>query len=430
MRQPQRFAFAMLVMLVSSGLCSAENWPGWRGPRGDGSSLETDLPQKWDGETGENILWKVAIPGKGHASPIVWNNRVFVTSCLEETKDRVLICLDLKGTVLWTRKVFTSPLETKHSLNSFASSTPATDGERVYVSFLQVDGHTIPAPNVGSKRPVTPGKMVTAAYDFAGNRLWTVQPGEFISAHGYCASPVVYKDLVIINGDHDGNSYIVALDKKTGAERWRFKRAHKTRSYATPIIREIDGKVQMVLSGSKSVISLDPADGKTHWRIEGPTEQFVASMVYDGKFFFMAAGFPTHHVIAIRPNGSGDVSETHVAWHSKEAKCYVPSPVLVGDYLFVADDRGTANCFEAATGNRLWQDRMGRHYSASLTTANGLAHFLADDGVVKIVRPNPDKLEVVAENKLGEFCYASPAISQNRFFFRGEKHLFCIGNKK
>jgi outer membrane protein assembly factor BamB len=222
---------------------------------------------------------------------------------------------------------------------------------------------------------------------------------------------------------------MAALDKQTGDLVWKVPRRHKTRSYVTPIIRQIDGRTQMVFSGSKSVVSLDPRDGSSHWRVEGPTEQFVASMVYDGKLFYMTAGFPTYHVMGIRPDGRGDVTDTHVVWHVKNARAYVPSPVVVDEYLLVADDRGTANCFDTATGRRLWQARMGKHYSASLVTAGGLVYFLADDGVTKVVRP-ATKLEVVAQNELGESCYASPAVSNGCIYLRGEKHLYCIAASK
>lgn len=404
-----------------------ENWPQWRGPRGDGTSQETGIPTHWNGPAGENVAWKVAVPGKGHSSPIVWGERVFLTTCLEDAQQRVLVCLDRRsGRTLWQQTVLTAPLETRHALNSCASSTPATDGKLVFVSFLEVDGRTVPAPNVGAPRPITPGRMVVAAYDFDGNQKWLVRPGDFISAHGYCTSPVLYQDLVIVNGDHDGDSYVAALRQQTGRAVWKIPREHKTRSYVTPLIREIDGRPQMVLSGSKSIVSVDPRDGTPHWKIEGPTEQFVASMVYDGKLLFMAAGFPTYHVLGILPDGQGDVTATHVAWHSTEAKCYVPSPVVVDGHLMVADDRGTVNCFAAQSGKRLWQERLGSHYSNSLVTAGGLVYLIADDGVTKIVRPG-SKLDLVAENPLGERTFTSPAISAGQLFVRGEQHLFCIG---
>jgi outer membrane protein assembly factor BamB len=417
-----------LVLALSLSPCAAhgENWPAWRGPRGDGTSLDQTVPLEWDGATGKNVLWKTPLPGEGHGSPIVWEDRLFLVACLPETKERVLLCVDTTdGRVLWQRSVVVAPLEKKHTLNSYASTTPATDGELVYATFLDADPAAFPSDGSPPKSR-TPGQIVVAAYDFEGQQRWLVRPGEFASTHGFCSNPVLFEDLVIVNGDHDGDAYVVALDRNTGETRWKTSRPHQTRSYVTPIIRELAGRMQLVLSGSKSIVSLDPRDGSRLWNVEGPTEQFVASMVDDGEQLYMAAGFPTHHVMAVRPDGTGDVTDTHVAWHITTAKCYVPSPVVIGRHLFVADDRGTANSFDTQTGERHWQDRLGNHFSASLTVLRGMALFLADDGTATFVRPGP-QLDVVAQNSLGEFIYASPAIADGRMYLRGERHLFAIG---
>ena len=209
---------------------------------------------------------------------------------------------------------------------------------------------------------------------------------------------------------------------------WKVPRENKTRSYCTPIIREIDGRTQMILSGSLSVVSMDPRDGSQHWLINGPTEQFVASLVYNGKLLFLTAGFPEHHILAIRPDGRGNVTDTHIVWRTTRGCSYVPSPIVVGDCFLVAADNGIASCFVAATGERLWMERLGSHYSASLVEANGLVYFLADDGEMKVVRPGA-ALDVVAVNRLGEHCFASPAVSNGQMFVRGEKLLYCIAEK-
>jgi hypothetical protein len=419
---PARLAFLDICALVLLCTCtgrgaSAENWNAWRGPRGDGSSLEENVPLRWGPQ--ENIAWKVPVPGYGHSSPIVWEERVFVVSCNEPSGERLLLCYDRRtGRTLWSRVVFTAPLEKKHKLNSFASGTPACDGKLVYVTFLE--------PDFGSQNERTPGDIVVCAYDLAGNLRWSVRPGRFASVHGFCSSPVLFEDLLIVNGDHDGDSYLVALEAATGQLRWKIDRQHKTRSYVTPIIRQIDGRTQMILSGSKSVTSYDPRDGKLHWKIDGPTEQFVASLVYNGRLLFLTAGYPEHHMLAIDPRGSGNVTQTHIRWRTREACSYVPSPVAVGEYFLVVSDNGIGSCFVAETGERLWKERLGPHYSASLVTAGGLAYFLADDGVMKVIRPGT-KLDLLATNELGEYCFASPAISQGNLFLRGEQHLFCIG---
>jgi len=429
-----KFMHASCFLLCLSCLslsAAAEDWPGWRGPRGDGSSLETNVPVRWNGSDGTNIAWKVEIPGTGHASPIVSGERLFLVSCLEETGDRVLLCLDREsGRTLWQQTVVNAPLEKQHSLNSHASSTPVTDGKLVYVSFLEPDfGREKLTGGPDARSETTPGPMLVAAYDFDGNQQWVARPGRFSSRHGYCASPILFKDMVILNGDHDGDGYLVALDRATGKTVWKRARVNNTRSYCTPIIREIDGRTQMILAGTLCVASYDPNDGSRHWILDGPTEQYVASLVYNGDLIFLTAGFPERHIMGIRPDGHGNVTETHVAWRTTRGCAYVPSPIVGGNgkYFLVVSDDGIASCFEAATGERHWMERVGPHYSASLVEADGLVHFLSDEGITKIVRPG-EQFEVVAENALGENCYSSPAISQGRIFIRAEKHLYCIGS--
>ncbi|ADB16325.1 FOG: WD40 repeat-like protein [Pirellula staleyi DSM 6068] len=427
---PLRFGsmLAYCLLLLSTTLSAAEpareNWPNWRGPRGDGTSLEANIPTTWNGETGENIAWKVAVPGSGHSSPIVHGDHLFLLSCLPASEEkpvasRVLLAFDRKsGKQHWMTPIVDAELEKKHSLNSFASGTPATDGKAVFLSFLD--------PDFASDKETTPGEMVVAAVDYGGKILWTKRPGRFSSTHGFCSSPVLFEDLVIINGDHDGDAYIVALNKESGEEVWKTSREHRTRSYVTPIIREIDGQWQMILSGSKCVASYDPATGKQLWQMEGPTEQFVASPVYDGKYVYLTAGFPERHILAIEPRAKGKIGDEKIIWRTTKAAGYVPSPVLAGEFLLVAADNGTASCYAAQSGELQWTERMGKHYSPSLVSASGLAYLLADDGMMKVVKPGP-VLDVIAENKLGEYVYSSPAISQGQLFIRGEKHLFAIG---
>ena len=237
------------------------------------------------------------------------------------------------GQLLWQQTVLQSPLEDKHQLNSFASSTPATDGQLVYVTFLDRS------------------EMVVAAYDY-GRQKWLVRPGAFSSKHGYCSCPVLFEDKVIVNGDHDGDAYLVALDRATGKTVWKIDRENKTRSYSTPIIRQIDGRTQMILSGSKCVASYDPHDGSRHWIIDGPTEQFVASMVYNGKLLFLTAGFPELHMMAIRPDGSGNVTDTHIAWRTRKG----------GQLCPLADRRG--RIFSGRVRRRRGQLLRGRHRHA------------------------------------------------------------------
>ena len=394
-----------LVFIVFTA--RAEDWPGWRGPRGDGTSREMDVPLRWSAT--ENIRWKTPIPGRGYSSPIVSGDRIFLTTCLEKEKKRVLLCLDRRdGKILWQRVVVTADLEEKHGLNSYASSTPATDGKYVWVPFLS--------------RP----SVQLACYDFDGNLKWIKSPGEFHSKHGFCSCPVLCKDMVILTCDQDAVAYIVAFDKSTGEERWRADRPNRTRSYCTPLIVNAAGKNQLVLSGSKCVASYDPDTGKQLWIIDGPTEQFVASMVYLDDVLFLTAGFPTYHLLAIRPDGAGNVTDTHVLWHKTKGAGYVPSPVAFGKWFFVVTDDGIASCWEVKSGTRNWMERLGSHHSASPVAAAGHLFFTDDAGVTYVLKPGT-KFEEVSRNSLGEECFPSPAVARGQLFIRTVNHLWCIG---
>lgn len=398
------------VLVLTTALSHAADWPAWRGPRGDGTSDETNIPLRWT--AAENIAWKAAIPGWGHSSPIICGDRVFVTSFVEDGGKRTLLCLDRRsGKTLWERVVLASPPERKHKFNSYASSTPATDGRHVWVSFLE-------NPDIR-----------LACYDMDGKEAWRASPGTFKSVHGFCSSPLLYKDLVILNCDQDDLAYIVAFDRASGKERWRADRPNRTRSYCGPLIVEADGKTQMVLSGSKCIASYDPATGQQRWILDGPTEQFVASPVFAEGLFFITGGFPQHHFIAIRPDGSGNITQTHVAWHDDsdfKAVSYVPSPIANGKHFFVVSDGGIASCLEAKTGKSLWREQLGRHHWPSPVSAENRLYFLDDDGNTFVLRAAP-KFELLAKNPLGEPCSASPAISQGNIFIRGMTNLWCVG---
>lgn len=402
--------FLELALCAVAVSAHAENWPQWRGPRLDGTSAETNVPVHWSATS--NVVWKTELPGLGHASPIVFGDQVFTVSAVAETQERLLLCLDrTNGRIAWQRRVLQSPFEKKHALNSHASSTPACDGERVFVAFLDLT------------------EMVVAAYDLNGQRQWLVRPGKFSSMHGFCSSPILYRDKVIVNGDHDGDGYIVALDRKTGRELWRIDRPNKTRSYTVPLIRDIDGRAQMVLTGSKCTASYDPNNGRLHWIMDGPTEQFVASPVFSERddLVVITAGFPEYHTLAIKADGHGHVGAEKIAWRTIKGAVYVPSPIIEGEYFLIISEGGAAHCFETKTGKLFWQERMGTHH-ASLVSANGLVYFLNDNGVMNVVRPGP-QFERVAQNEIGEKMYASPAISDGRIFLRGDRHLFCVGEK-
>ncbi len=424
-----------LVLVLLTPVASAEEWPGWRGPRLDGTSTETDVPIRWSPT--ENVAWKTPIPGVGHSSPVVWGDRVFVTTCLLKEQQRVLLCLDRRdGKVLWQRVVVTSPLEPKHRLNSYASSTPATDGKHVWTAFLRLRPKTSADGPPTRPREASPIKgalvpeMVVTCYTTRGEKVWEKVPGRFYARHGFCSPPILYKDTLILNGDQDAEGWLVALDRRTGAERWRTIRPNRTRSYCAPLLIDAAGKKQLVLSGSLTVASYDPDTGKQHWIIDGPTEQYVASPVYAQGVIFLTAGFPDFHNMGILPDGSGNVTTTHVLWHEKKVPArkasYVPSPIAHGAYFFVVSDLGWMRCFEARTGKEQWMEKLGEHHSASPVSANGLLYVTADDGTTFVLRAG-SRYELVSRNELGEECYSSPALSRGQLFLRGLRHLYCIG---
>lgn len=405
---------AFLFVLPSSAwlLPSAvadDNWPAWRGPRGDGTSDDVAVPLEWNATPGaeRNLAWKAPLAGSGHASPIVWGDAVFVAAADDATQERTLTRLDRRdGHEVWRRTVLTTPLEEHHPLNGYASSTPATDGERIYVSFLDRD------------------VMFVAAYDFAGREVWAVRPGPFASKHGYCSSPVLFDDLVLVNGDHDGESFLAALDRSTGATRWKVARENHTRSYSVPLVRTIGGAEQLLLSGNKCVAGYDPRTGRQLWTYAGPTEQFVASVVTQGDVVLLTCGYPERHIMALRP-GDGVLTESSVVWRTTRGAAYVPSPILVGELFFVVGDNGIVNCFRASTGEVLWTQRVGQAVSASLVAAGPRVYCTDDEGLTTVFAAEPE-FRRLAENPLGEPVRASAAISDGCLFLRGDRHLFCI----
>lgn len=394
--------FALLCVLCASAVTSAEDWPQWRGSRGDGTSTETAVPTKWS-ET-QNIKWKVPLPGKGHGSPIVVGGKIFLNTCLEKDNRRVLMCLDRNdGKVIWQRDVLSAPLERKHGLNSYASSTPACDDQRVFATFLS-------------------GKdVIVAAYDLDGKELWRKSPGRFTSMHGWSCSPILYGDSIIVNCDHDGEGYIVRLKCDTGDQVWRIERPNHTRSYCNPAIFEVNGQKQMVLSGTKCVTSYNPDTSALNWMIEGPTEQYVASMVCTDGVFCITAGFPEYHTLGISPQGK-------TIWHEKgqALAAYVPSPVGFDKWFFLVSEDGHAVCFEAKTGRLMWTQKIARHCRPSAVVANGNVYWLSDDGICTVVKAS-DKFQLISCNDLGEACNASPVISDGQIFIRTDVGLWCIG---
>jgi outer membrane protein assembly factor BamB len=304
-------------------------------------------------------------------------------------------------------------LEKINPENSHASGTPATDGKRVYVNFRVGD------------------EIVVAAHDAAdGKQLWLVRPGTHTGEWGFSNEPVLFKDKVIVDADSKGKSFLIALSREDGRTLWRVDRSHRGISYSAPFIREMAGRLQLVQCGDRCVTGFDPETGRELWRVDGPSQEFVATPTYSEKagLVFVSSSWPDRHLLAIKPDGSGDVTETHVAWRDSKGAPYVPSLIIAGDFLLSVNTGGVAHCYEAASGKVLWKEKLGRTH-ASPVLAGGLVFFINDDGVVNVIKPGAE-FERVGRYELGESCYASPAISDGQVFLRTFKHLLCVGKLK
>jgi len=397
----------LLLIMNTTSVTRAQNWPCWRGPNGDGTSIETNLPVRWDSIT--NVVWKIPVPGTGYSSPVIWKDKLFLVTALPETQEKILLCYDIKnGDLLWQETVLKTRFENKHDNNSYASGTPATDGLRVYLSLL--DGEDV----------------VVAAYDFSGKQIWVQRPGTFSSPHGYSCSPALFEDKVIINGDSQGDSFVAALSRADGHIIWKVLHDKPAHSFSTPIFRKMAGKMQMIFCGNKEIASYNPNDGSRYWFVNGPSEDFCSSPVYNEKsgLVLVSSAWPLRNLVAIKPDGQGDVTKSHVVWQSRKGAYYVPSPVCTDDYLFTTMTTGQVHCIEVASGKILWVKDMGMQYSSPVL-ANGLVYMPNDEGVITVIKPGP-KFEYVAKNSIGERMYASPALSNGKIYIRGFQHLFCI----
>lgn len=396
----------------------AEDWPWFRGPTRQGISHEKDVPLNWSST--ENVLWKTAIPGVGWSSPIVYGRRVFVTTATAEGTSYRLICLDrTSGAILWNKEVLRQEAGHRNRLNSYATSTPATDGEKVYV--LAFDG-------------------TLAAVSMQGEVVWKHHEIDYYSEHGLGVSVVLYKDLVIwpFDGSSRGpdkyvgwqkpwdKAAILAVDKNTGQTRWRGRRGSSRIAHVTPQVVKVDGKDQLVSGAGDVVQGFDPQTGIRIWTAKAPGEGVVPSIVAGEGMVFATSGFGDSAIRAIRTDGAGEVTETHIVWSTDEDVPKVPSMLYVEPYLYVLTETGIVACRKGATGEVVWRERLTGKHSASPVYADGKIYFLNEKGRATIIEAGP-AFKKAAENEIGEKCLASPAISAGKLFIRTEANLYCIG---
>lgn len=380
------------------------DWPWWLGTNGNGNAVGQLPPLTWSNE--RNVLWRTRIPGVGHATPILWGNRIFISTAEEENKTQSLLTYDRKtGNLQWTTVVHRNGYMRKHHRNSHASSTPACDGDRVYVVY---------AAHLG---------VWVSAIDLEGNIIWQTEAGPAQSDHGYGSSPVLYKSLIIVTADVRSGSFITALDRLTGKIVWRTLRGRGS-SYGTPKVAKVAGRDQLLLAGAQEVNSYDPESGKRIWWCHGPAKRTANTVAWWGDMVIATGGYPQQAVLAIRADGSGDVSDTHVQWKD-DLKLYVPSPLVVGNRLVAVRDNGVIQCLDLETGERLWRRRLGGDFFASPVAVGSHVFVPNAQGTTFVFRVE-DKFELVGKNDLGQGCYASPVICDGQLFLRTEQELFCI----
>jgi outer membrane protein assembly factor BamB len=398
---------AALLLLLATASTPAANWPQWRGPNGDGISPETTVPVKWSAT--ENISWRTPVPGEGHSSPVVWQESVFLTTAVPNSQERLLLRFDTRtGKTLWQRSVVTATVDAMHRENSPASSTPVTDGELVFTSFQS-------------------GKRVDLqAYDFTGKPIWSAQPLEFSGEHGYSYTPLLYRDLLIFDCRQEGEAALLALDKRTGKVRWRVEPQRRRISPITPLLINDGSRPQVIVCGSDEIRSVNPDTGATWWWCRGPSDVAVAGLSYGDGLVFASAGYPNRTRMAVRVDGSGDVTDTHMVWKSHRQASYVPSPVYHAGHFYSVLDDGMLCCFNAKSGDTVWEQRLEGRFRSSLVLADGKVYATNDKGVTTVFRATPQGFGSVSVNDLGEFCYTTPAIAEGRIYLRTGKHLYCI----
>lgn len=393
----------------------AENWPSFRGPTRQGHSGETGLPLEWSAD--KNIAWKTEIPGEGWSSPVVWGDRVFLTTTTDEGASCRVLALDRKdGRIVWNTEVFRQMPGNKQDKNSHATPTPVTDGEKVFAVFS--DGSF-------------------AAVNFDGAVAWTNRDFKHYSQHGLGASPLLNGDLLIM--PFDGSSrgpdtkigwqvpwdeaVILALDKATGRERWRGARGLSRIAHVSPVMVGDE----LVSCAGDAIQGFDPKTGARLWSVFSEGEGVVPSPAFGDGLIFTSSGFAKTTLRTVRPGGRGDVTATHIAWEQRKGAPTQPSLLYVKPHLYSIGDGGVATCYRAESGEVVWQERVGGSFCTAPVFADGRIYLLSEQGETTVLAPGAE-FKVLVKNPLGEKCQASMAVSQGRLFIRAEKRLFAIGD--
>jgi outer membrane protein assembly factor BamB len=415
----------LCVLLALTFPARAENWPGFRGPTGQGISAETNLPVEWGRD--KNVAWRVDLAGEGHSSPVVWETHVFLTAATDDgTTCRVLAFDRDSGRRLWDVEVFKQNTPRKQERNSLATPTPVTDGQRVYAFF---------------------GGGGAAAVDFSGQIVWTNTDNHFYSQHGLGASPILYRDLLLMPWDHSikegpdlkigwqtawDKSYVWALDKSTGRERYKAVRGMSRIGHMTPKVVEVEGKPQLVSAAGDIVGGFDPDTGRRIWWVRSGGEGVTPSPIFGDGVVYTSSGFPTNEpypaIRAFRLGGRGEVTKQNLIWEQKKGVPMIPSLLLADGLLYSVTEKGILQCMEPSTGDIIYTKRLEGTFSASPLFADGRIYLLNDSGDTTAIKPGR-KYEELAHNEIGEPTQASLAVSGGRIFQRTVRHLYCFAKE-
>jgi outer membrane protein assembly factor BamB len=438
----------VLIALLAFALANeglASNWPSFRGPKAEGVAEGQNLPDQWNGETGLNIKWKTPIPGLAHSSPVVWDEKLFVTSAISSKPDAAfkpglygdgtasddrslhrwrVYCLDRKsGKVVWDSTAYEGPpREKRHIKSTYANSTPATDGRYVIAFF---------------------GSQGLYAFDMHGRQIWKKDLGVLnLGAYdapsyewGTASSPIIYKDLVIVQCDTSDKDFLLASDIRTGATVWKAER-DELPAWGTPTVCRGTDRDELVVNASNYIRGYDPATGKELWRLGGSSKITAPTPICAGDLFFVASGRrPEAPIFAIRPGADGDItagkqgSSKFVAWRKEARGPYMPTPLLYRGLLYALGNAGILDCYDYKTGGDIYRERLahkGSGFSASPVAADGKIYLSSEDGDILVIRAGT-RFGLIATNPMGELLMATPALSGGMMFVRGTHHVFAIG---
>ncbi len=421
--RPASAALSIVLVLLAAQMLHAENWPRWRGPRNDGTSTETGLPSQWSAT--KNIKWRAELPGPAPSTPIVWNDRVFLTSA--DGSSLVLLCLDTNGKMLWKKTLGAGNYEIRGDESNAASPTPSTDGTHVWVKL---------------------GTGLLACFDFAGNAVWQVDLHErykpFNMYHGMSSSPLLEGDRLYLQLLHTDAQLVLALDKATGKELWQHTRAsdanmESLHSYASPFLYRFEGQEFLLIHGSDYVTAHDLKDGRELWRAGGlnnglvynPFFRFVASPVASAGLVVVPSA-KNGPVLGINPVGAkGDITKTAAQfhWRLKENTPDVPSPLIHAGLVYLCRENGVLLCIDAKTGEQYYLERThNMRHRASPVYADGKIYLLAADGTVTVVKTGK-KFEILATNSIPERASASLVIANGTIYLRSFKALYAVAQQ-